>query len=131
MFVFTVVVAENRSAADVCSVADVGVVGKDTLLESGADVYELVDLRFAACKLALAGYPGFDVKEARNGLKVATKYGNFARSYYTFYLFNIGRSNFRPVSNEGNFSSVITTADKFNQCNFAPVTPARKRARCV
>ena len=36
---------------------------------------------------------------------------NFARSYYTFYLFNIGRSNFRPVSNEGNFSSVITTAD--------------------
>ena len=63
-------------------VADVGVVGKDTLLESGADVYELVDLRFAACKLALAGYPGFDVKEARNGLKVATKYGNFARSYF-------------------------------------------------
>ena len=63
-------------------VADIGVVGKDTLLESGADVYELVDLRFAACKLALAGYPGFDVKEARNGLKVATKYGNFARSYF-------------------------------------------------
>lgn len=63
-------------------VADIGVVGKDTLLESGADVYELADLEFAKCKLALAGHPGFDVKAARNGLKVATKYGAFARGYF-------------------------------------------------
>lgn len=63
-------------------VADIGVVGKDTLLEQKADVYELADLGFAKCKLALAGYPDFDLSQAKTGLKVATKYGNIARNYF-------------------------------------------------
>lgn len=62
-------------------VADIGVVGKDTLMEDGADVYELADLGFAKCRLAVAGYPCFDLTD-RTGLKVATKYGNIARRYF-------------------------------------------------
>lgn len=62
-------------------VADIGVVGKDTLMEDGADVYELADLGFAKCRLAVAGYPDFDLTD-RTGLKVATKYGNIARRYF-------------------------------------------------
>lgn len=62
-------------------VADIGVVGKDTLMEEGADVYELADLGFAKCRLAVAGYPGFDLGD-KTGLKVATKYGKIARRYF-------------------------------------------------
>lgn len=63
-------------------VADVGVVGKDTLMEEGADVYELADLGFAKCRLAVAGYPDFDLEDTKTGLRVATKYGNIARRYF-------------------------------------------------
>lgn len=62
-------------------VADIGVVGKDTLMEEGAEVYELADLGFAKCRLAVAGYPDFDLTD-KTGLKVATKYGNIARRYF-------------------------------------------------
>ena len=61
-------------------VADVGVCGKDTLLESDCDLYEMMDLGFGECKLSLAGKPG--TKPHRNGMKVATKYVGFARKYY-------------------------------------------------
>lgn len=63
-------------------VADIGVVGKDTLMEDGANVYELADLGFAKCRLAVAGYPDFDMSDTRTGLRVATKYGNIARNYF-------------------------------------------------
>ena len=62
-------------------VADIGVVGKDTLMEEGAEVYELADLGFAKCRLAVAGCPDFDLTD-KTGLKVATKYGNIARRYF-------------------------------------------------
>ncbi len=61
-------------------VADVGVCGKDTLLESDCDLYEMMDLGFGACKLSLAGKPG--TRPHRSGIKVATKYVQFARKYY-------------------------------------------------
>ncbi|MDE6189526.1 MAG: ATP phosphoribosyltransferase [Clostridia bacterium] len=63
-------------------VADIGVVGKDTLLEEGRDVYELLDLGFAKCRLCLAGYKDTDVTSIRNSLKVATKYANVAKEYF-------------------------------------------------
>jgi ATP phosphoribosyltransferase len=61
-------------------VADAGVCGKDTLLESDCDLYEMLDLGFGACKLSLAGKPGTPAHQ--NGMKVATKYVQFARRYY-------------------------------------------------
>lgn len=62
-------------------VADIGVVGKDILLESGADVLELLDLNLGRCRLAVAGRAGFAEDPARP-LRVATKYPNVARRHY-------------------------------------------------
>ncbi len=65
--------------------ADVGVAGKDVLLEHGGDgLYEPVDLQIAKCKLMVAGkqeLPDAENVGARR-LRVATKYINSARKYY-------------------------------------------------
>jgi len=61
--------------------ADIGVAGKDTLMESGADeLYEPLDLNIAHCQLMTAGIKGVPPKPGR--IKVATKYVNIAREYY-------------------------------------------------
>ena len=62
-------------------IADIGVVGKDTLLEAGADLYELLDLGFERCKLCVAGFAGVRPDPARP-LRVATKYVHTARRLY-------------------------------------------------
>lgn len=65
--------------------ADIGIVGKDTLLESGADLYETLDLNFGACKMAVAGLPEMKEKlNSMNQMRVATKYPNIARNYFEF-----------------------------------------------
>lgn len=60
--------------------ADLGVVGKDTLLEEERSLYEVLDLRFGKCKFALAGLP--DKKEKLSRKRVATKYPGFTRNYF-------------------------------------------------
>jgi len=62
-------------------VADIGVVGKDLLLESSADVLELADLKLGVCRLVTAGKPDF-VEDPALPLRVATKYPNIARRYF-------------------------------------------------
>ena len=61
--------------------ADVGVVGKDVLLEGGNDVYELLDLNLGKCRVAEAAPVGFR-EDAQRALRVATKYPNIARRFY-------------------------------------------------
>lgn len=74
-------------AADVITyvehgVCDMGVVGKDTIMEMDGKFFEVVDLGFGRCKFALAGkkgenfYQGYDVKT------IATKYPNVSRSFF-------------------------------------------------
>ena len=63
-------------------VADIGVVGKDTLLESGRPLYEVLDLTFGRCRLCIAGYAEQHPSATRATFRVATKYPNVARSYY-------------------------------------------------
>ena len=61
--------------------ADVGVAGKDVLLEhGGAGLYEPLDLRIARCRLMVAGVPGANL--AGNRLRIATKYVNSARAFF-------------------------------------------------
>ncbi|MGN1099066.1 MAG: ATP phosphoribosyltransferase [Christensenellales bacterium] len=60
-------------------VADLGVCGKDTLLEAGKNVYELLDLGLGKCRICVAGFPD---SVPKGNLKVATKYTNIARNYY-------------------------------------------------
>jgi len=61
--------------------ADIGVCGKDILLESTADVYELLDLGMGKCRMAVAAKSDFQDNPART-LRVATKFSNIARRYY-------------------------------------------------
>lgn len=61
--------------------ADIGIVGKDTLLEENPDVYELLDLGFGKCKFAIAAPVGYIEDESKT-LIVATKYINVAKDYY-------------------------------------------------
>ncbi len=63
--------------------ADIGIAGKDTLLEEGRSLYEMLDLRFGCCRLVVAGYAGRKINGITNSLtRVATKYPNIARNFY-------------------------------------------------
>ena len=61
--------------------ADIGVAGKDILLEYEPDVFELLDLQTGKCRMAVAAPVGFR-DDVRKTLKVATKFSNIARTYY-------------------------------------------------
>lgn len=61
--------------------ADIGVAGKDILLEYAPDVYELFDLKTGVCRMAVAAPEGFRDDTSR-ALKVATKFTNIARAHY-------------------------------------------------
>lgn len=62
--------------------ADLGVVGRDILLETNPDVYELLDLGLGRCRIAVAA-PNDYVEDRDSVLRVATKYVNIAREYYS------------------------------------------------
>ncbi len=66
--------------------ADIGVAGKDILLEYEPDVYELLDLNIGKCRMAVAAKKDFRDNTDRT-LRVATKFKNIAKNYYT----SIGR----------------------------------------
>ena len=61
--------------------ADIGVAGKDILLEYEPDVYELLDLQLGKCRMAVAAPAQFRDNENRT-LRVATKFTNIASTYY-------------------------------------------------
>lgn len=63
--------------------ADIGIVGKDTLLEESRNLYEMVDLEFGACNMCVCGRPELKGRlDEITDLKVATKYPNIARQYF-------------------------------------------------
>jgi ATP phosphoribosyltransferase len=63
--------------------ADMGVVGKDTLLEEGRHLYEVLNLGFAACRMVVAGPAELaDKMDSLNNKRVATKYPRVAREYF-------------------------------------------------
>ena len=61
--------------------ADIGVAGKDILLEYEPDVYELLDLNVGKCRMAVAAKKDF-YDDRRKTLRVATKFGRIAAKYY-------------------------------------------------
>ena len=63
--------------------ADIGVVGKDTIMEDGRKVHEVLDLQFGKCRMCVCGPK--DAKELlkhRELIRVATKYPNIAKDYF-------------------------------------------------
>ena len=74
-------------AADVITyvehgVCDIGVVGKDTIMEHGGSFFEVADLEFGRCRFALAVKKGTDFYSGYSEKTVATKYPNVARNYF-------------------------------------------------
>lgn len=61
--------------------ADIGVAGKDILLEYAPDVYELLDLGIGKCKMAVAAKNDFR-DDPQQTLRVATKFTNITKKYY-------------------------------------------------
>ena len=61
--------------------ADLGIVGKDILLEYEPEVYELLDLKMGKCRMAVAGKKDFREPVGQT-LKVATKFPNITRNFY-------------------------------------------------
>ncbi|WP_096190217.1 ATP phosphoribosyltransferase [Evansella halocellulosilytica] len=62
-------------------VADVGVAGKDVMIEEKRDVYEVLDLKISECYMAVAGLPTYN-PQADISPKIATKYPNLASEYF-------------------------------------------------
>ena len=61
--------------------ADIGIVGKDTIMEDPVDVYELLDLGIGKCQLAVAGFPDKQL-ESSSLLTVASKYPAVTKAYF-------------------------------------------------
>lgn len=63
-------------------VCDLGVVGKDVIMERGGQFFEILDLRFGKCGFALAAPAGVDFYGGYQGKTIATKYPHVARRFF-------------------------------------------------
>ena len=63
-------------------VCDLGIVGKDTILEKGHSFYEVLDLGFGRCKFALAAPKGTDLYSGYHTRMIASKYPNVTRAFF-------------------------------------------------
>lgn len=63
-------------------VADVGIVGKDTLLENDLDYFELMDLDIGRCKFIMASLPGVEILNVERHIKIGTKYPTVTKKYF-------------------------------------------------
>ena len=79
-------------------VADIGIVGKDTILEEGRNVHEVMDMGFGKCKMAVAGRPEMIEKYNNGGaLRVATKYPSITSNFF----FNTRKQNVEIIKLNG------------------------------
>ena len=63
--------------------ADIGVVGKDTIMEEGRKVHEVLDLQFGKCRMCVCGpRSAEELLKHRELIRVATKYPNIAKDYF-------------------------------------------------
>lgn len=63
--------------------ADIGIVGKDTILEEGRNIYEVLDLGFGKCKMCICGPESArDLLMHHEQIRVATKYPKIAKDYF-------------------------------------------------
>ncbi len=74
-------------AADVITyvehgVCDIGIVGRDTIVENGKSFYEMMDLNLGKCDFALATKKGFDFFDGFNTKRIASKYPNVTKAYF-------------------------------------------------
>ncbi len=63
-------------------VADLGIVGKDMILEEDKDVYELMDLNYGKCRFAIAGFKDQIIGKKNDVLRIASKYPNYVQKIF-------------------------------------------------
>ncbi len=63
-------------------VADLGIVGKDTILEDDKDVYEILDLDYGKCRFAIAGFEDQNLIKKNDILRIATNYPSYVKSIF-------------------------------------------------
>ncbi len=64
-------------------VADIGISGKDMIMENGSDIYELYKMNIGKCKLSVAGIKGRKIFKDDTIIKVATKFPETAKKYFS------------------------------------------------
>ncbi len=64
-------------------IIDIGIVGKDTLIENKRDVYEVMNLPIGKCRFSVAGKPENIDKMDQSLIRVATKYPNIATNFFS------------------------------------------------
>ena len=63
--------------------ADIGIVGEDTILEEGRNIYEVLDLKFGKCRMCICGpAEAKELLQHHELIRVATKYPNIAKDYF-------------------------------------------------
>ena len=63
--------------------ADIGIVGKDTILEEGRNIYEVLDLGFGRCRMCICGpEDARELLQHHELIRVATKYPHIAKDYF-------------------------------------------------
>ncbi len=63
--------------------ADIGIVGRDTILQEGRNIYEVLDLGFGKCRMCVCGFESAkDLLEHHEQIRVATKYPKIAKDYF-------------------------------------------------
>src|SRR5699024_5540251 len=60
--------------------ADIGIVGRDNILEANADIYEMLDLKFGVCKFAIASLKELSLARG-SSIKVSSKYPRVAATF--------------------------------------------------
>ncbi len=87
--------------------ADIGIVGKDCLVEHNPDVYERLDTGLGQCRMCVAAREGWQ-DDGRSVLRVATKYANTARTFFE----SIGRDiDIIPLSGSIEIAPIIDLSD--------------------
>ena len=100
--------------------ADVGVAGKDILLEYTPDVYELLDLNVGKCRMCVAGPKVFHDDPAKT-LRVATKFTNIASGYYA----SLGRDiDIIPLNGSIELAPILGLSDETTLPCWRPSSPS-------
>ena len=79
---FLIVRAQDVATYVEYAAADLGIVGRDVLVESNSDVFELLDLGIGYCKMVVAGKDKDCLNEKTSTVRVATKFVNTAKDYF-------------------------------------------------
>ena len=109
-------------------VCDMGIVGKDTILEHGRSFFEVLDLGFGKCRFALAVKEGSDFYDTYNTRRIATKYPKVAADYFASLGMDVsiikieGSVELAPILNLADaIVDIVETGDTLRANGLVPI----------